>query len=93
MSFDILIHDTTRVTMDADRRLLHSASIGITGQDITFVGPASEVAQAAAARIIPGADRLAMPGLIDAHAHAGHGLTKTLAEGCIGLTTGWDEFM
>ena len=93
MSFDILIHDTTIVTMDADRRLLHSASIGITGQDITFVGPASEVAQATAARIIPGADRLAMPGLIDAHAHAGHGLTKTLAEGGIGLTTGWDEFM
>jgi cytosine/adenosine deaminase-related metal-dependent hydrolase len=93
MRFDILIHDTTVVTMDADRRLLRSASVGITGQDITFVGPASDVTQASAGRIIPGADRLVMPGLIDAHAHAGHGLTKTLAEGGIGLETGWDEFM
>jgi cytosine/adenosine deaminase-related metal-dependent hydrolase len=93
MRFDILIHEATVVTMDADRRVLRSASIGVTGQDITFVGAASEVNGSSAGRVIPGADRLVMPGLIDAHAHAGHGLTKTLAEGGIGLVDGWDEFM
>lgn len=34
-----------------------------------------------------------MPGIIDAHAHAGHGLTKTLGTGGQGMSTDWDAFM
>ena len=34
-----------------------------------------------------------MPGIIDSHAHAGHGLTKTLGTGGIGMSGSWDDFM
>ena len=40
-----------------------------------------------------GSGRLVMPGIIDSHAHAGHGLTKTLGTGGIGMSGPWDDFM
>ncbi len=93
MEFDILIHDTTVVTMDADRRVLRNAMIGINGDQIDFIGRSDEAEGVPSGRLIDGSRRWVLPGLIDSHAHAGHGLTKTLGEGGDGLETGWDEFM
>ncbi|MBM3573883.1 MAG: amidohydrolase family protein, partial [Alphaproteobacteria bacterium] len=46
------------------------------------VGPTAEImARHRASRVIDGARKAIMPGLIDCHAHAGHGLVKTMGGG------------
>lgn len=70
------------ITMDATRRVIPDGAVAIEGERIAAVGPRAEVEAAH-----PGAERLdargkaVLPGLIDGHAHAGHGLVKTLANG------------
>ena len=92
MEFDLLIRDVTIVTMDERRRVLKHSSIGIRKGIIDWVGAASE-AETQSGPIMDGRGFLAMPGLIDTHAHAGHGLTKTLGTGGTGMSTNWDDFM
>lgn len=76
---DILITGGTIITMDAERRVIENGAVAILGDRILAVGPAQELA----GRFEPGetidARRSAvMPGLIDGHGHAGHGLVKSL---------------
>ncbi len=76
---DIRIDHATVVTMDPDRRVLEDASIVVSGDKITAIGPSATTAPRHPAKLeINGRRMLALPGLIDAHAHAGHGLVKTL---------------
>ncbi len=76
---DILITDGTIITMDSTRRVLDSAAIAITGDRIVAVGPSAElVAKYSAKETIDGSRKIIMPGLIDGHGHAGHGLVKSL---------------
>ena len=93
MELDLLIQDTTIVTMDKERRLLHHASIGIDQNRIRIICPMSVAKDFTAKKVLDGSHRLAMPGIVDSHAHAGHGLTKTLGTGGIGMASSWDEFM
>ena len=93
MELDILIHDTTLITMDEGRRVLYHASIGIEQSRISVICPAAEAKDFTAKRIVDGSGKLVMPGIIDSHAHAGHGLTKTLGTGGIGMPGPWDDFM
>lgn len=93
MKFDILIHDATVITMDERRRVLHHASIGIDQGQICIICSADEAKDFTAKKILDGSERLVMPGIIDSHAHAGHGLTKTLGTGGIGMSGSWDDFM
>lgn len=70
------------VTVDADRRIIDPGAVAVDGNRIVAVGPREEVLDAH-----PGADRIdrrghaILPGLVDSHGHAGHGLTKNLGEG------------
>lgn len=76
---DILITGATIITMDPDRRVLENAGIAIVGERIQAVGPTQEVeARFQASEIIDGRNKVVMPGLIDGHGHAGHGLVKSL---------------
>jgi 5-methylthioadenosine/S-adenosylhomocysteine deaminase len=76
---DILITNATVITMDPARRVIDQGAVAITGGEITEVGQSDELAaRHQAARVIDGHDMVAMPGLIDCHAHAGHGLIKTM---------------
>jgi cytosine/adenosine deaminase-related metal-dependent hydrolase len=76
---DILITGATVISMDPQRRVLENASIAIVGDRIAAVGPAREVEASFAAReVIDGTNKVVMPGLIDGHGHAGHGLVKSL---------------
>jgi 5-methylthioadenosine/S-adenosylhomocysteine deaminase len=93
MQFDILINDTTVITLDEERRLLRHQSIGIERNRIRMICPANEAAEVSAKKVMDGSKSLAIPGIIDAHAHAGHGLTKTLGTGGIGMPCPWDDFM
>ncbi len=70
------------VTMDRERRVLEHGAVAIEGTRIATVGRAFDLNAA-----YPGAERIdatghaILPGLIDGHAHAGHGLVKTLGNG------------
>lgn len=80
---DILIRHVTAVTLDPGRRVIDDAAIALTADRITAIGPDTEVsaANSGAAQVIDGRGMAAIPGLIDCHAHAGHGLVRSLGAG------------
>ena len=64
---DILFNDIIAITMDDKRPVLSRAYIGIEGRKIKFVG--EQPPPEKAGRVINGARRLLMPGLINSHSH------------------------
>jgi 5-methylthioadenosine/S-adenosylhomocysteine deaminase len=78
-SVDILIRGGTVITMDSTRRVLDDGAVAIRGQRIVAVGPTRElVARYIGRDVIDARRKIVMPGLIDGHGHAGHGLVKSL---------------
>jgi cytosine/adenosine deaminase-related metal-dependent hydrolase len=76
---DILITGGTIITMDTERRVLENAAIAIVGDRIEAIGPTEELAATFdAEQVIDASRTVVMPGLIDGHGHAGHGLVKSL---------------
>ena len=77
---DLLIRGGTVITMDGGRRVIADGAVAITDGRIVAVGPTAEVAAAHgnAAQVIEARGKAVLPGLIDGHAHAGHGLVKTM---------------
>jgi len=73
----LLVTDVTALTMDVDRRIIRDAAIAIEGRRIVEVGKAAELrARHPAAEVIAAPGMLAIPGLIDAHAHADQSLLR-----------------
>jgi cytosine/adenosine deaminase-related metal-dependent hydrolase len=65
--------------MDPERRVLENTSIAVADGRIVAVGPMDEVDQAyQAEEVLDASQNVVMPGLIDGHGHAGHGLVKSL---------------
>ena len=80
MSGLLLLHGTV-VTMDPARRIVEDGAVAIVDDRIAAVGTADELEPLyPAAEIIDCTGRAVIPGLVDAHGHAGHSLLKTL--GC-----------
>lgn len=78
-SVDILITGGTVITMDPARRVLEDGAVAIRGDRIIAVGASKELAARFTPReAIDARRKVVMPGLIDGHGHAGHGLVKTL---------------
>lgn len=76
---DILITGGTVITMDSSRRVLENGAVAISGDSIVAIGPSADLASRYAARETIDADKkIVMPGLIDGHGHAGHGLVKSM---------------
>ena len=76
---DILVSGGTVITMDPDRRIIEDGAVAVEGDSIVAVGPRYEVeAQHTAPTTIDARRHVVLPGLIDGHGHAGHGLTKNL---------------
>jgi len=79
---DILIVNGIVVTMDDERRVIEDGAVAISGDRIVDVGPTAEVTARHQARtVIDARGKIVMPGLVDGHAHAGHGLIKTMGGG------------
>ena len=79
---DILIRNGVVVTVDPKRRVIEDGAVAITGDRIVAIGPSEAVAAAhPAATVIDARHKAVIPGLIDGHAHAGHGLIKTMGGG------------
>ncbi|MDX2101599.1 MAG: amidohydrolase family protein [Alphaproteobacteria bacterium] len=68
--------------MDPDRRVIEDGAIAITGDRIEAIGTTAEIQAAySAPTVIDASQHVVLPGLIDGHAHAGHGLIKTMGGG------------
>lgn len=79
---DILITGGVLIPIDAERRIIHDGAVAITGDRIVAVGPTADVmATHQADTVIDARGKAILPGLIDGHAHAGHGLIKTMGGG------------
>ena len=79
---DLLIRHVTAVTMDPERRVMEDATIAVGNDRIVAVGPDAEIAAThRAAEEIEARGMAAIPGLIDCHSHAGHGLVRSLGAG------------
>jgi len=80
---DILIRHATALTVDETRRVIEDAAIAIEGDRITAVGRDADLAQRApaAGQVIDARGMVALPGLIDCHSHAGHGMVRALGAG------------
>ncbi len=76
---DLLISGGSVITMDSTRRVIEDGAVAIDGDSIVAVGTAAELgARFTARETIDGTRKIIMPGLIDGHGHAGHGLVKSL---------------
>src|SRR5262249_48046069 len=81
-SVDLMITDGTVITVDDRRRVIEHGAIAIDADRIVDIGPSSElVARYSARKTIDARRKAVLPGLIDCHAHAGHGLLKTMGAG------------
>jgi cytosine/adenosine deaminase-related metal-dependent hydrolase len=79
---DIIITNGIVVTMDPDRRVIEDGAVAIEKDRIVAVGTTAEILAAHdAPTMIDARHKIVMPGLIDCHAHAGHGLIKTMGGG------------
>ncbi len=89
---DLLITGGTVLTMDPARRILDDGAVAIREDRIVEVGPADALRpRYPGAQTIDASGMAVLPGLIDAHGHAGHCLTKGIAEH-VG-SAGWGELM
>ncbi len=79
----LIIEGGTVIAMDAGRRVIPDGAVAVEGERIAAVGTRAEVTAAFpdASRRLDARGKAILPGLIDGHAHAGHGLVKTLANG------------
>ena len=77
---DFLLLHGTIVTVDQERRLIEDGGLAISGDRIVDIGVADEMVQRhAGKRVIDCRGKLVIPGLIDAHGHAGHALIRSIA--------------
>jgi len=77
---DLLITGGTIITMDAARRAIPDGAVLVQAGRIAAVGARAEL-PTTAAQVIDARGKAVLPGLIDSHGHAGHGLIKTMGSG------------
>jgi 5-methylthioadenosine/S-adenosylhomocysteine deaminase len=82
---DLLIEHGTVITVDTERRVIEDGAVAVLGDRIVAVGTTAELqALYRAQRTLNAYRKAVLPGLIDGHAHAGHGLLKTMGAGNAG---------
>lgn len=79
---DILITGGVLIPVDPKRQILADGAVAIEKDRIVDVGPTEAVtARHQAPTVIDAKGKAILPGLIDVHSHAGHGLVKTMGGG------------
>lgn len=77
---DLLLVNATIVTMDATRRILENAALAIASDRIVDIGLTKDLSpRHPDKKIVDCRGKLLIPGLIDAHGHAGHALIRSIA--------------
>lgn len=78
-NIDTLIINGCVITMDEQRRIIENGAVAIKGDRIVDVGDTAELlARYTANRTIDAFRKAVLPGFIDAHAHAGHAMLRTI---------------
>jgi len=92
--FDLLIHDTCVLTMTGNggAQVLEHHDLCILGPRIAAIETTRAVSAGRARDIIPGAGRVAMPGLINTHSHVPMVLFRGLAED-VNLERWFNDYM
>ncbi|SAK85895.1 amidohydrolase [Caballeronia hypogeia] len=76
---DILIEHGCVITMDPSRRVIDDGAVAVKGDRIVGVGKTDALARRyRPERRIDARRKAVLPGLIDAHAHAGHAMLRTI---------------
>ncbi|MBI4321847.1 MAG: amidohydrolase [Chloroflexi bacterium] len=76
---DILIKNAIVITMDGERRILRDGAIRIEGNRIVEIGSTGDLERKHAAnKVIDGARKVVMPGLVNAHTHLCYAFGRTL---------------
>lgn len=79
MQADTLLIGGHIITMDPARRILENGAVAIADGEIVALGDAAQMRKTVRAeQVLDYSDHVVFPGLIDVHAHAGHGLVKTI---------------
>ncbi|WEQ51699.1 amidohydrolase [Komagataeibacter oboediens] len=73
---DIVIHGCDIVTMNDAGDVIRDGVIVISDGRLVHVGPRADIGDIAATTVIDGRDRIAMPGMIDAHVHTAQQLLR-----------------
>jgi 5-methylthioadenosine/S-adenosylhomocysteine deaminase len=82
MEVDLLLSGGTIIPVDPCRSIIEDGAVAISDGRIVAVGKRAYVTRAHAAReVIDTTHHVVLPGLIDGHGHAGHGLVKSLHSG------------
>ena len=77
MSIDLIIENTTLVTMNAGREILDNASLAISGNTIAAIGKAEDLRlRYPDVKRIDGRGKVTLPGLINAHTHISMSVQK-----------------
>ena len=77
---DMLLVHATIVTVDPERRIIEDGAIAISGDRIVDIGPSGDLqARHPDKKLMDCRGKLIIPGLIDAHGHAGHVLIRSIA--------------
>ena len=77
MAGTVFINGTV-VPVDAERRIIEDGAVRVVGDRIVAVGPKSEITIEPDDRVVDCSGKLIIPGLIDAHGHAGHCLIRSI---------------
>ncbi|MFB6212189.1 MAG: amidohydrolase family protein [Halobacteriales archaeon] len=79
---DTVLRGGAVITMDMDRRVLDPGAVAIAGDRIVAVDTPETIAERYPdAETIDLKGTVLLPGLVDSHGHAGHGMTKALGDG------------
>ena len=79
----LLISNPTVITMDARRRIVTDAAIVVDGDTIVEVGKLAAIAKERVfTEVFDATGMVALPGLIDTHAHADQALLRGLGDQC-----------
>lgn len=85
MSGILLVHGTV-VTVDPSRQIIEDGAVAISKDRIVAVGPSDRLLAAHPDfQVIDCKGKAIVPGLVDAHGHAGHSLIKTLGADTVSL--------
>jgi 5-methylthioadenosine/S-adenosylhomocysteine deaminase len=78
-TIDLIIEAGLIVTMNEDRGLIDNGAIAVHDGRIIAIGDTPEIkARYSPAKTVGDGHCVAMPGFIDSHSHAGHGLVRTM---------------
>ncbi len=80
---ELIVTGGVVITLDEQRRVIEGGAVAMRGGRILAVGTADEIAAQfpTPERVLDARGKAILPGLIDTHTHAGHGLVKTLGNG------------